>query len=367
MKLVCSKPNLLNCINIVQKAVSAKSTISVLEGILMETGEDSLTMTGNNLELGIECLFNADIREEGAVVVNSRLFGEIVRKLPEADIELEVIDGIIHIKCEHAYFKLNIISPEGFPELQTVEEKGSFRIKAVVLKDMVRRAMIAVSVDENRPSLTGVLFEINDDRLVLVSIDGFRMAMRETEIEGSVNRTKIVVPGNTLSELIKIIEIEDDEVNISYSDNYIMFSTDTKKLVSRLLEGEFPNYVSIIPKEEETGITVSRKVILDALERAFIVSSDEKKFPVVLQIENDQIIMTLNSDKASLREEIDIDMTGDKVQIGFNPRFLIEALRVIDDSEIIMNFRGSVGPCLIKPVEGGGYLYLIVPVKIRNI
>ena len=366
MKAICSKTNLLNCINTVQKAVSVKSTIQILEGILIKAYDDKLTMLGNDLEISIECSINADIIQEGSLVVNSKMLGEIVRNMPDADVEIDATRELVEIKCAHTEFKLNFISADGFPEPQNVEKTGSFEIPAKELRENIRKTIIAVSTDENRPTLTGVLFEISDDNLTLVAIDGFRMALRETEIKGNEGSKKLVVPGKTLSELIKIIDLGDDMVKIGFSDNHIVFETEDKKLISRLLEGEFPKYRSIIPSGDETTITAKRTELLGAIERAAIVSSDDKRYPVVLNIENDMIYIKLHSDNASLEEEVSVDMTGEKVKIGFNPKFLIDALKVIEDEEILITLRGSVGPCLLKPMEGEDYLYLVVPVKIQN-
>ena len=179
-------------------------------------------------------------------------------------------------------------------------------------------------------------------------------------------KRNIVVPGKTLSELSKIIEVEDGILKIEFSDNHIMFLSENKKLVSRLLDGEFPNYRTIIPKEDETKIVVKKTALLESLERSVTVSTDEKRTPVVLTIENDQIVIDLHSEHESFKEELDVDMQGEKVKIGFNARFLIEAMKVIEDDEIVMSFRGNVGPCVITPIEGDKYLYLVVPVIIKN-
>lgn len=366
MKIICSRPNLLNAVNTVQKAVSTKSTLPILEGILIKAANDKVVLTGNDLEIGIECSFNADTPVEGAFVINSRLLGEIVRKLPDADVMIAADEEKVVIECGHALFKMSVISSEGFPELQTVEGTTKFEIAALAFKEIIRKTLVAVSNDENRPVLTGMLFEVTEDKLTLVSIDGFRMALRHTEIVSGEEKRNIVVPGKTLSELSKIIEVEDDVLNIEFSDNHIVFLSENKKLVSRLLDGEFPNYLSIIPKDDGTKLIAKKSELLESLERAVTVSTDEKRFPVVLNIENDIMIITLYSEHESFKEEIDVNMQGEKVRIGFNARFLIEALKVIEDDEIAMSFRGSVGPCVITPIEGDKYLYLVVPVIIKN-
>jgi DNA polymerase-3 subunit beta len=366
MKMICSKPNLLNCVNTVQKAVSSKSSIPALEGILIKAYDDTLTMMGNDLEIGIECSINADIQQEGIILVNSKFFGDVVRKLPEADVMIEANGESVNITCEHAFFKLNKIPHEDFPEIHRIDDAISFDISALQLKEAIRKTVIAAAGEDTRPILMGVLFEISENNMTLVAIDGFRMALREAQIKGPEEKKGIVIPAKTLQDLVKIIEIEDDIVTFSYSENHVQFSTPTKMIVSRLLNGEFPNYSSIIPRDEETRLTVQKTELLEAFERAAIVSTDEKKHPVVLAIENDQIVITLYSDTASLKEEIEVNMSGEKLKIGFNARYFIEALRVIDDDEVVLTFRGSVGPCLIKPLEGDHYLYLIVPVKIRS-
>ena len=195
MKIICSKPNLLNAVNTVQKAVSTKSTLPILEGILVKAFDNKVVMTGNDLEIGIECSFNADTPLEGTFVINSKLLGEIVRKLPESDVTIEADGEKIVIECGHALFKMSVISPEGFPELQTVEAATKFEISAVAFKEIIRKTLIAVSNDENRPVLTGMLFEVTEEQLTVVSIDGFRMALRHTEITSGGNKKKYCCSG----------------------------------------------------------------------------------------------------------------------------------------------------------------------------
>jgi len=343
MKFICSKENLMAGINIVQK----------------------LKLTGNDLEIGIECTVEADIREKGSIVLNSRMFGDIVRRLPDSDVLLEVKEkNTVVIECESSLFEIKGINPEGFPPLPTVERNNGIAISQKILKEMIRQTIFAVSVDENRPILTGSLFEYKSGRFSIVSIDGYRLALRRTTPENPVEDRSFVIPGKTLNEISKIIEPVDNELFIYAAGNQILFDMGNCILVSRLLEGEYLNYMGIIPKEYETKITVNTKELLACFERAsLVIVNEERRYPVNLDIRDDLMVIKTNTDIGNAREEIKIDMEGKKLEISFNPRYFIEALRTIENEQVSIEFTSSIGPCTIKPVEGDSFAYLILPIR----
>jgi DNA polymerase-3 subunit beta len=364
MKIVCSKENLLNGINTVQKAVSSKSTLQILEGILLKAGKE-FKMTGNDFEIGIECCVDTDILAEGAVVLNSRIFGEIVRRLPDSEVLIECRENnLVVIECDNSYFEIKGLSAAGFPALQIIEAGNGFKISQKTIRDMIRQTIFAVSTDENRPILTGSLIECKDGGITVVSIDGYRLAMRTDRVQSDIEEISVVVPGKTLNEISKILQPVDDEVNVFCTNNQILFDLGRTKIISRLLEGEYLNYKSIIPYEYDTKITVDKRDFLSSLERAsLIITSEERRYPVNFDISNDRLIITSNTEVGNVREEMALEMEGSDVEIAFNPKYFIEALRVIEDEKINVFFTSSIGPCTIRPVNGESYAYLILPVR----
>ena len=366
MKIVCSKENLVEGINIAQKAVASKTTLPVLEGILLEGG-DQLKLTGNDLEIGIECFVEADIRQKGSVVLNCKMFGDIIRRMPEAEILIEVKENnLVIIECENSYFELKGLSSSGFPAIPEIKKDNTFKISQKILREMIRQTIFSVSIDENRPILKGSLLECKGGDINLVSIDGFRMAVRKNEIEGIVREFSVVIPGKTLNEIAKILQPVDEEVVIYNSHNQILFDLGACKVVSRLLEGEYLNYRSIIPKEFETKALVSTKDILSSLERASLITMDERRYPVKFLIGENKIIITSNTELGAVREEVKVSTEGGSLDIGFNPRYFIDALKVIEDEKIEIYFTSNIGPCTIKPVDGKEkYAYMILPIRTQ--
>ncbi len=364
MEVVCSKENLMEGISIVQKAVSTKTTLPILEGILI-VADDKLKLTGNDLEIGIECYVDADVREKGSIVINSRMLGDIVRRLPEAEILMEVKENnTVVIECENSLFEIKGINSDGFPALPSVEKENGIKISQSVIKDMIKQTIFAVSVDENRPILTGSLFEYKSGHLSIVSIDGYRLALRTMTPDNVLEDRNIVIPGKTLNEISKIIQPIDDELSIFVSGNQILFDMGKCIMVSRLLEGEYLNYMGIIPKEYETKVTVNTKELLACFERAsLVITNDERRYPVKLDIKDEMMVITSNTEIGNAREEIRLEMDGKELDISFNPRYFIEALRVIENEVVNIHFTSEIGPCVIKPLQGNDFAYLILPIR----
>jgi DNA polymerase-3 subunit beta len=366
MKIICSKENLLEGINIVQKAVSTKTTLPILEGILIEAA-DKIKMTGNDLEIGIECCIDADVKRPGSIVINSRMFGDIVRRLPDSEVLIEVKENnTVVIECENSFFEIKGIAAEGFPALPSIEKENGIRISKKILKDMIKQTIFAVSIDENRPILTGSLFEYRSGKLTIVSIDGYRLAMRchvSENVSDGPDRN-LIIPGKTLNEIAKIIQPVDEDVCIYAAGNQILFDMGNCIMTSRLLEGEYLNYMGIIPSEHETKITVNTKDLLACFERAsLVITNEERRYPVNLDISDDIVVITANTEAGNVREEMRAEIEGKKLNISFNHRYFIEALRVIDNEMIDIFFTTNVGPCTIRPMQGNDFAYLILPIR----
>ncbi|KAJ49570.1 DNA polymerase-3 subunit beta [Clostridium tetanomorphum] len=366
MKLTCEKNILQEAISISQKAVTGKSTMPILQGILINAKNDSIIFTGSDIDLSIETKINANIYEEGSIVVDSKIFGEIIRKLPNDTIEISTKDNnVIEIICQKSNFTLIHMDSSDFPELPNINENSIFSIPQKILKSMIKSTIFATAQEETRPILTGVLFEIKDKKLNLVALDGYRLAIRSEYIDNE-NSINAVIPGKTLNEVAKILEDTDENVNITFTPNHILFSIGETKIISRLLEGEFIKYNSIIPEEYNLKIIAKRNELLNCIERASLMGKEGNTSLIRLNIEDDNMIITSNSQLGMVREEVGIILQGQSLQIAFNSKYLIDVFKIMEDEEISMELSSSVSPCVIKSNETDNCTYLVLPVRLLN-
>ncbi|WP_234118447.1 DNA polymerase III subunit beta [Clostridium hydrogenum] len=365
MKFTCEKNKLQEAISIAQKAVTGKSTMPILQGILLNAEKDMLTLIGSDIDLSIETKVNVNIEESGKVVVDAKLFGEIIRKLPNSIVEIKTVDNnCIEITCNKSKFTLVHLDSEDFPSLPEINEDKIFVIDQKKLKNMIKGTIFAIAQDETRPILTGVLFEAKEKKLNLVAIDGYRLAMR-SELVDNEETISAVIPGKTLNEVVKILEDEGD-VNITFTPNHILFNLGFTKIISRLLEGEFIKYSSIIPEEFNLKVVTKKEELLEAIERASLVAKDGNTNLIKLNIEDDIMLITSNSQLGNVREEINIILQGQPIQIAFNSKYLIDVLKIMDGEEIVMDFSSSISPCILKNKENNNSIYLVLPVRLAN-
>ncbi len=366
MKFTCSKDSLLEAINIVQKAVPSKSTMPLLEGILIEAEDNIVKLSSNDLEIAIECGIDADVEKNGSSVLNSRTFGEVIRRMSGDEIFVDMNDySIISIDSRYSHFELKSLDPEGFPKVVDIEEENFITLDRDDLKDIIRQTVFAVSDDENRPIFKGVFVETEENNINFVATDGYKLAYRKENTTEN-NNFSCIIPGKTLNEIYKILQNVPEKIEISISENQMMFKTGRCKLVSRLIEGNYLNYKIMIPKDFSLTAVLDRKEFLSAIERASIVMNDERKNPLNFTVGNDKIIMTANAENGSAKEEVICETYGEKIDIRFNARNFIETLKVIDDEKIKILFTTNVGPCSIVQNDGDKYIYLIMPLKIRS-
>jgi DNA polymerase-3 subunit beta len=366
LKFLCPQSILSEAINTVSKAVSTKSTHPILNGILIEASGQEVILTGNDLSLGIETRFLAEVLEEGSVVVPARLFGDIVRKLMPLEVSIEVNQQHeVRLICDKSDFKLMGLPDAEFTELPEIDSSSGIEIECGLLKSMIRQTIFATSLDESRPILTGALIEFEKDKLSMVAIDGYRLALRQTfittEIEG-----KVVVPSKTLNEVAKIISniADSQKINVLFTDKHILFEFNSVRIVSRLLEGEFIKYSQILPKENKTILKVLTSHILDSLERASLMAKESKNSSIKLSIRPHKMNILSNVEIGSVNEEVTIDLNGPELDIGFNPKYLIDALKVMDSEYVVMEFSTNVSPCIMKPADHSHYTYLVLPVRM---
>ena len=373
MKIVCEKEKLLKCINSVVRGVPTRTTMPILEGIFIQTNENKVKMTTYDLDLGIEYIVDCDVVEEGNTVVNATMFSEIIRKLPDTEIKISVNENkLLVIECEGSLYKLSTMNPEEYPELPKIDVEHSVLTEQKTLKDMIKKTIFAVSLEENRPIFTGCLFEIVNNKLNVVAIDGSRMGWVSTFLSEKTNNFKAVIPGKTLNEVNKIITDSFDTIKIGIAKNQAVFEMENCKIVTRLLEGEFLNYQNVIPSSWETKIRINKNILQNCLERVSLISSSyvekEKKYPVKIKIEIGKVILSCTNQTGDAKEEIYIETEGKPLEIGVNPKYFLDALKVIEDEEIFIEFGSNISPCIIKPVEETAqeYVYMILPIRIKE-
>ena len=369
MKFSCDKNSLNEVVSTVQKAVSARSNVPVLEGILIEANADgTLKLFGNDLDLAIESWMSATVTEPGSVVINARFFGDVIRKMEDNVFYFQSdSDCNIQMKCGSAEFSVMGISSHEFPEISSVEEKDSFTIQDKVLKNMIKNTIYAVCLDENKVALTGSLFEIEDGILSVVSVDGFRLALRKEEITSPCDNQSFIIPSKVLNEVMKILKDTDKEVKIGISDNKVQFEIENFKMISRLLEGEFLNYKQIIPTQSKLKVTAPVRKLGECMERAALMIANEgTKYPVRLSIKTDKINISCASRYGKMADTAEAVTQGEDLEIGFNYRYLLDALKACECETVMMEFSTPHSPCIIKPEKGDSFVFLVLPVRMKE-
>ena len=368
MKLICKKNDLLSGVNITMKAVSSKTTMSILECFLIDATEGKIKMTANDMELGIETVVQGEIIEPGSVAIEAKLFSEIIRKLPDNDVVIDVDNEYkANITCENA--KFNIIGRDGddFSYLPEIKKEKSISISQFSLKEVIRQTIFSIDDKNNNKLMTGELFEISGNNLKVVALDGHRIAIRNIELNAEYEDIKVVVPGKTLNEISKILNGGvDDIVNIYFTTNHILFEFDNTLVVSRLIEGEYFKINQMLSSDYETKVVINKREMLDCIDRATLLIKEGDKKPIIVNITDSGMELKINSALGSMNEEIDIQKQGKDLMIGFNPKFLIDALRVIDDEEVDLYMVNPKAPCFIKNAEES-YIYLILPVNFTTV
>lgn len=368
MKLVCSKSNLLNGVQIVSKAVSSKTTMSILECIMVDATKGIITLTGNDMDLGIETIIEGNIVEKGAIALDAKIFLEIVRNLSDSDITIETDSNYkTTITCEKAKFTIIGKSGEDFSYLPVVEKQDSIVISQFTLKEVVRQTIFSISDNDNNKLMTGELFEINGNQMRVVSLDGHRISVRKIELREEYAPKKVVVPGKTLNEVSKILPGGADSfVTISFTDKHIVFEFDSTTVVSRLIEGEYFKIDQMLSSDYETKVKINKKELISCISRATLLVKEGDKKPIIINITDGSMELKINSIVGSMNEEIDIEKQGKDLMIGFNPKFMIDALRVIDDDDVDIYMVNPKAPCYIKNVEES-YIYMILPVNFTTV
>ena len=368
MKLICPKAELLKGVNIVMKAVPSKTTMPILECILIDASTNNIKFTSNDMELGIETIIEGNIEEKGSIALDAKIFSDIIRKLPDNDVTIITDENLnTLITCEKAKFNIPGKSGEDFSYLPFIEKTDCIRVSQFTLKEIIRQTIFSIAANENNKLMTGELFQIENNTLRVVSLDGHRISIRKIELKENCQDKKVVVPGKTLNEISKILSGEtEDMVDIYLAVNHILFEFGNTKVVSRLIEGEYFKIDQMLSSDYETKVKINKKEFLDCIDRATLLVKEGDKKPIIIHIEDAFMELRIDSQIGSMKEEIDIEKTGKDILIGFNPKFLIDALKVIDEEEITIYLMNPKAPCFIRDDEGK-YVYLILPVNFNAV
>lgn len=366
MKLICSKSNLLHGVNIVSKAVPTRTTMAILECILIDASANEIKFTANDMELGIETKIEGEIAERGVIALDAKIFSEIVRKLPDSDVVIETDASFkTTITCEKAKFNIVGKSGDDFSYIPYIERNEAITLSQFTLKEVIRQTIFSIADNDNNKLMTGELFEIEENHLKVVSLDGHRISIRNIELKNNYEHKKVVVPGKTLQEVSKILPgSAEEDVNMFLTDNHIVFEFDDTTVVSRLIEGEYFKIEQMLSSDYETKIKISKRELLDCIDRATLLVKEGDKKPIIMNVTDGNMELKINSFIGSMDEEIDVKKDGKDILIGFNPKFFIDALRVIDDEEVALYMVNPKAPCFIKD-DDETYIYLILPVNFN--
>lgn len=366
MKFTCLRSELASAVSNVQRAVSSKASIPALEGILIKAYGSSLVLSGYDLEIGITTTMEASVNEEGEIVVSARLFSEIVRKLPEEIVCIETDDRLItYITSGQADYQIVGISSHEYPELPKFEQTDSIVVNAEILKNMIRQTIFAVSDNMAKPIYTGSLFEIENKIFRIVAVDGYRMAIREENIDCDSNN-KFVVPGKTQSEILKLITDDKKDVEITVGQRHIGFKIENYSIISRLIEGNFLDYKTTVPKTAQTELVINTRKITNSVDRMSLLTNEKIQSPVRMSITSDQIKLSCSTAVGKANDVLSVSVIGSDVEIGFNNKYLLDALRNSDTDEIKLVLNGPLAPMIVKPVNSDCFTFLVVPMRLSN-
>lgn len=368
MKFTCNTKELSNACNNVIRAVSAKVTIPTIEGILIECGSDTLSLTGYDFEFGINTILSVDVIEPGAIVINAKVLCDIIRKLADDDVTVETNGTSVSIISGAAQYNITGIDAEEYPELPSVNGGLQIELNQKLLYSMIVQTIFAVAdTESSKPVYTGLKFEMTDKQLTLIGVDGYRLAIRKEAVDYSGDDLTFIVPKKTIRELMKLLDTESEKpVSISIGKRHIVFEVENYSIISRLLEGEFLDYNSAVPKVVSTTVLVNTTDAIECIERTLPVIENNQKNPIRCLFDGDQMRVSTVSSLGRVVDYTHANTAGDRVEIGFNSKFLLDALNSADTDEVRIELAGAVSPVKIMPVNSDGFLFLVLPMRLRN-
>ncbi len=367
MKFSCRRSDLLSAVNLVERAVAVRSTMNILEGIYMEAKENEIRFLGNNLELCIDASIPGKIEKKGSCVVKANLFSDAVKKLPSSadDAFIEVNESnVILLSCGNAKFNFSTASADEFPRPQEIQATDEFSISETLLKNMIRQTVYAISQNDAKPYLTGILFDMKEGTLNIVGCDGYRLAIRREETSHE-SPLKFIMQGKTARELLSLLGDTDFDVKIKVNDKQAQLTLKNCEVTTRLVDGEYLNYEGVAKHENTLFVVTETRDILDSIDRASLIASEAIKAHVLLHIEDGQVNINCETVLGQVKDKFEVSMQGEPIEIAFNPRYLLEAFKNADCKEVKLTFSTALNPVVIQPVEGNSFLYIVLPVRLH--
>ena len=366
MKFTVNKSDITEAVSNIQRAVSTKTSIPALEGILLSATETGLELCAYDLELGITTVIPAFVMEPGKAVLSAKLFSDIVRRTPAETVTVSVDEkNMATLESGYSRFSIIGIPAEEFPELPKLSDSTQISLPGALLKSMIRQTLFAIAESDAKPIHQGSLFSLENGILDVVSVDGYRLAVRREPVDFSEDLS-FVVPGKTLSELLKLIKDSEEPVEISAGRRHILFKIDNYTVISSLLEGEFLNYKAAIPPESQTEVVLKTREAIDSVERVSLLITDRLKSPIRCLFDNSEVKLNCTTSMGRASDQLDVEMTGQSVEIGFNNRYLLEALRNTECDEVKVQLGGPLSPMKVVPKEGDSFLFLVLPVRLKS-
>lgn len=368
MKFTCNTKELNDACNNVMRAVSTKVTIPTIEGILMECGDGTLSLTGYDFEFGINTTIEAKVFDPGAIVINAKVLCDIIRKLSNETVTFEIKDVSVSIEGGAAQYTITGIDAEDYPELPSVSGGYPLFLNQSILRDMVSQTLFAVAENENsKPVHTGLKFELSQNFLRLIGVDGYRLAIRSENVKYDGDDITFIVPKKTIREVIKIIDDEKDkDISVSVGKRHIIFEIDNYSIISRLLEGDFLDYNAAVPKTSTTTVLINTDDAIDCIERTLPVIENNTKNPIRCLFDNDELRVSTVSSLGRVVDYTHANTSGERVEIGFNSKYVLDALHAADSDQVKIELTGPVSPVKILPVNDDHFLFLVLPMRLKN-
>ena len=372
MKIICEKDLLVEAVSNVARAACAKSPVPALEGILLKAQDGQLQLTGYDLELGIVTTIEAKTEQPGQLILSARLLLDIIRRIPAQTVSILSDErDLATIRGGASEFTIPGLNAEEYPELPNFEQQSDLVLKQGVLKSMIDQTLFAIATTDSKPVHTGSLFDVKDSCVTLVSVDGYRLALRREPIVSDLT-TRFIVPGKTLAEISKLLKEEDEEAYLALSQKHfagrrhILFKIDNYTVISSLLEGEFLDYNAAIPKVSKTTVKINTRSLTDAVERTSLLISDRLRSPIRLSAMDQKVQLNCSTSMGKAHDEVDCEMSGEAVSMGFNNKYLMDALKASDCDMVKLEINGALSPMRILPLEGESFLFLVLPVRVKN-
>jgi DNA polymerase-3 subunit beta len=363
MNILINKTELLGAISTVTRAIASRTTMDILEGIYIETVPSGLKLKCSDLSLQMESIIPASVEQDGSITVPGRLFSEFIRRLPEEQVEINTSDKKMNIKSGRSRTTLQGLSASDFPNMPPLNNTVTFEMPQNILKSMIRQTVFSIAQDETKPILTGALMQLEDGSFTIVALDGYRLAIRKENVV-SDGKAQAVIPGRSLTEIMRTLSDGDEKVSVNISRTHVMLDLGFTKIVSRLLEGDFIKYKQILPSSRESRVQAQREELLESIERASLMARESKNNIIKLSFTEDNLNVSANSEMGNVVEDLPISLTGNDIDIAFNARYFTDVLKSLDDEKILLDFNNNVSPCIVKPIQGDAYLFLILPVRL---